>query len=162
MKAPCVCKDSCWGPFPWVSLLSLLLGSTFHFTSLIPFLFSCPSSPRSLLTFTVGLTYLKLLYIRQSGILLHLFKKLHLVFSCSTVSFCLFIFSLFYLFITLLEYSWRIMLCSFRCAAESVSYTYIYSLSFFLRFFSLLGHRRVLSRAPCAIQQVLISYLFYI
>ena len=32
----------------------------------------------------------------------------------------------------------------------------------FLRFFSHIGHYRVLSRVPCAIQQVLISYLFYI
>ena len=30
------------------------------------------------------------------------------------------------------------------------------------RFFSHIGHYRVLSRVPCAIQQVLISYLFYI
>lgn len=40
-----VWEDSFWGPFPWISLLSLLLGATFHFTSLIPLLFSCPSSP---------------------------------------------------------------------------------------------------------------------
>ena len=33
---------------------------------------------------------------------------------------------------------------------------------FFLRFFSHIGHYRVLSRVACAIQQVLISYLFYI
>ena len=39
-------------------------------------------------------------------------------------------------------------------------HTYIYPL--FLRFFSHTGHYRVLSRVPCAIQQVLISYLFYI
>ena len=32
----------------------------------------------------------------------------------------------------------------------------------FFRFFSHIGHDRALSRVPCAIQQVLISYLFYI
>ena len=32
----------------------------------------------------------------------------------------------------------------------------------FCRFFSRLGHYRVLSGVPCAIQQVFISYLFYI
>ena len=44
--------------------------------------------------------------------------------------------------------------------SESVIYIYIYPL--FFRFFSYTGHYRVLSRVPCAIQQVLISYLFYI
>ena len=39
-------------------------------------------------------------------------------------------------------------------------YTYLYSL--FFRFFSHIGHYRVLSRVPCAIWQILISYLFYI
>ena len=39
-------------------------------------------------------------------------------------------------------------------------YIYIYPL--FFRFFSHIGHYRVLSRVMCAIQQVLISYLFYI
>ena len=38
-------------------------------------------------------------------------------------------------------------------------YRYIYPL--FFRFFSHIGHYRVLSRVPCAIQQVLISYLFF-
>ena len=36
-------------------------------------------------------------------------------------------------------------------------YIHIYSL---FGFPSHLGHRRALSRAPCAVQQVLISYLF--
>ena len=40
------------------------------------------------------------------------------------------------------------------------TYTYIYF--FFLRFFSHIGHYRVLSRVPCAVQQFLIIYLFYI
>ena len=35
-------------------------------------------------------------------------------------------------------------------------------LNSFLRFFSHNGHYRVLNRVPCAIHQVLISYLFYI
>ena len=37
---------------------------------------------------------------------------------------------------------------------------YIYQL--FFRFLSHLGHQRALSRVPCATQQVLISYLFYV
>ena len=43
---------------------------------------------------------------------------------------------------------------------SEVNLLYIYPL--FFRFFSHIGHYRVLSRGPCAIQQVLISYLFYI
>ena len=43
--------------------------------------------------------------------------------------------------------------------SESVIHIHI---SLFFRFFSHIGHYRVLSRVPCAIQQVLISYLFYI
>ena len=39
-------------------------------------------------------------------------------------------------------------------------YRYIYP--FFFRFPSHLGHHRALSRIPCAIQQVLVTYLFYI
>ena len=38
--------------------------------------------------------------------------------------------------------------------------TYTYNL-FFFRFFSDIGYCRILSRFPCAIQQVLINYLFY-
>ena len=43
--------------------------------------------------------------------------------------------------------------------SESVMHIHISSL---FRFFSHIGHYRVLSRVPCTIQQVLISYLFYI
>ena len=43
--------------------------------------------------------------------------------------------------------------------SESVIH-YIYPL--FFRFFSHIGHYRVLSRVPCAIQQVLISYLCFL
>ena len=50
---------------------------------------------------------------------------------------------------------------SFRCTAKWISYTYTYIHSFY-RLFSRIDHYRVLSRVPCAIQQVLISYLFYI
>ena len=49
---------------------------------------------------------------------------------------------------------------SFRCTAVNQLCMYIYPL-----FFRLLSHiidYRVLSRVPCAIQQALISYLFYI
>ena len=39
---------------------------------------------------------------------------------------------------------------------------YVYIYSFFFRFFSLIGNYRILSSVPCAIQLVLVSYLFYI
>ena len=53
------------------------------------------------------------------------------------------------------------MLCQFQVySIVNQLYIYIYPLCF--RFFSHIGHYRVLSRVPCAIQQVLISYLFYI
>ena len=42
------------------------------------------------------------------------------------------------------------------------SYIYIYIYPLFFRFFSRMDHYRVLSRVPCAIQVVLISYLLYI
>lgn len=51
---------------------------------------------------------------------------------------------------------------SHRCTAEWIGYTYKLIHSFFKRFSFPIGRYRVLSRAPCAIQQVLISYLFYI
>ena len=41
--------------------------------------------------------------------------------------------------------------------SESVIYTHTST----LRFFSHVGHYRVLHRVPCAIQQILFSYLFY-
>ena len=43
--------------------------------------------------------------------------------------------------------------------SESVIPTHISTL--FFRFFPHIGHQRALSRVPCAIQQVLINYLFY-
>ena len=44
------------------------------------------------------------------------------------------------------------------CAVQSMS---VYLHPLFLGFPSHLGHRRVLSRVPCAIQSILIGYLFY-
>ena len=41
-------------------------------------------------------------------------------------------------------------------------YIYIYMYLFFFRFFSHIGYYKVLSRVPCAIQQVLADYIFYI
>ena len=43
---------------------------------------------------------------------------------------------------------------------SKVNQLYIYQL--FLRFYSHIGHQRVLGGVPCAIQQVLICYPFYI
>ena len=45
---------------------------------------------------------------------------------------------------------------------SKVNQLYIYIFPFFSRFFSHLGYYRILSIFPCAIQQVLISYLFHI
>ena len=52
---------------------------------------------------------------------------------------------------------------NFRYTAKWISYTYtnVYSLSF-LRLLFHIGHCWILSRVPCATQQILISYLFYI
>ena len=38
----------------------------------------------------------------------------------------------------------------------------IHVTTLFLKFFAHIGHYRVLSRVPCAAQQVLTSYLFYV
>ena len=53
------------------------------------------------------------------------------------------------------------MLCSFLLYSR-LSQLHIYIYPLFFRFFSHIGHYRVLSRVPCAIQQVLVSYLFYV
>ena len=53
------------------------------------------------------------------------------------------------------------MLCQFQVYSK-VNQLYIYVYPLFFRFFSHIGHHRILSRVPCAIQQVLISCLFYI
>ena len=53
------------------------------------------------------------------------------------------------------------MLCQFQVRSKlNQLYTHIYPL--FFKFFSHIGHYRVLSRVPCAVQQVLVVYLFYI
>ena len=52
------------------------------------------------------------------------------------------------------------MLCQFLLYIK-VNHLYVYIYPLFFRFPSHLGHHRALSRVPCAIQQVLISYLFY-
>ena len=39
---------------------------------------------------------------------------------------------------------------------------YIYIYMFFFTFFFFIGYFKILSRVPCAIQQVLVGYLFYI
>ena len=56
---------------------------------------------------------------------------------------------------------YNVVLVSGVQQSESVIHIHISTL-FFFRLFSHIGHYRVLSRVPCAIQQVLISYLFYI
>ena len=53
------------------------------------------------------------------------------------------------------------MLCQFQ-VYNKVNQLYIYIYPLFFRFFSHIGHYTVLSRVPCAIHQVLVSYLSYI
>ena len=52
------------------------------------------------------------------------------------------------------------MLVSGVQQSDSVIYTYIYVYSF-SDFFSLIDYYKILSRVLCAIQQVLVVYLFY-
>ena len=63
-------------------------------------------------------------------------------------------------FFFLLEYSCFIMFCQFLVYSK-VDQLCVYIYPFFFGFPSHLGHHRALSRVPSAIQQVLISYLFY-
>ena len=52
---------------------------------------------------------------------------------------------------------------SFTCAAKGLSYTWIHCFplfSFFYGHFSHIGYYRVLSRGPCAVQQVIIYFIF--
>ena len=53
----------------------------------------------------------------------------------------------------------QVQLYSFRCSKVIQLYIDKYSLSFYILF--PLGHYRILSRVLCAVQQVLISHLFY-
>ena len=53
------------------------------------------------------------------------------------------------------------MLRQLQMESKVNQFTYT-QIHFFLRFFSHIGHYRVQSRVPCAIQQGLIMYLFYI
>ena len=53
------------------------------------------------------------------------------------------------------------MLCWFEAHSKVIQInTYVYI--FFLRFFSIIGYYKILIIVPCAIQQVLAVYLFYI
>ena len=61
----------------------------------------------------------------------------------------------------LLEYSCFTTLCQYLLYSK-VNQLYVYIHPLFFGFPSHLGHHRALSRVPCATQQVLISYLFYI
>ena len=54
---------------------------------------------------------------------------------------------------------------SFRCtASDSVVYIHIHK-CIFLRFFSIMGYSKllnILNTVPCATQEILVAYLFYI
>ena len=60
----------------------------------------------------------------------------------------------------LLEYICFTILCQFILYSK-VNQLYVYICPLFFGFPSHLGHQRALSRVPCVVQQVLISYLFY-
>ena len=59
-----------------------------------------------------------------------------------------------------LEYGCFTMLCEFQVYSKG-NQLHICTYPLFFRLFSHIGHYRALSRVPCAIQQVLICYLFY-
>ena len=61
----------------------------------------------------------------------------------------------------MLEYSCFTTLCYFLLYGK-VNQLYIYIYPFFFRFLSHLGHHRIMNTVSCAIQQIFISYLFYI
>ena len=63
-------------------------------------------------------------------------------------------------YIFLLEQSCFTILCQFLLYSK-VNQLYVYIYPLFFGFPSHLGHHTALSRVPCAIQSVLISYLFY-
>ena len=52
------------------------------------------------------------------------------------------------------------MLCQFQMYRKVIQ-LYIYIYLFFFRFFSHICYYKVLSRFPCAVQQVFVDYLFY-
>ena len=60
-----------------------------------------------------------------------------------------------------MEYTCFTTLCYFLLYSK-VNQLYIYIYPFFFRFLSHLGHHRTLNTVSCAIQQIFISYLFYI
>ena len=64
-------------------------------------------------------------------------------------------------FYFILEYSRLTMLCQFLGYPEPLCW-FINIYLFFFRFFFHLGYHRILSRVPCAIQEVLVDYLFFI
>jgi len=59
----------------------------------------------------------------------------------------------------MLEYSRLTMLCWVQ-VYSSVIQLYIYKYLFFFKLFSHVGDYRILSRVSCAIQEVLVSFLF--
>ena len=59
----------------------------------------------------------------------------------------------------LMELIYSIVLVSGVKHSDSVIYIYIYI--FLFRFFSLIGYYKILSIVPCAIQYILVGYLFY-
>ena len=74
--------------------------------------------------------------------------------------FCLKKIIYFYLLLFLLEYSCFTMLCQFLLYSK-VNQVHVNIYPLFFGFPSHRGHYGVLNRVPCAIQSVLISYLFY-
>lgn len=66
-----------------------------------------------------------------------------------------------YLFLNfLVEYSCFTMLCHFLLHSKA-NQLYVYIHPFLFGFLSHLGHHRALTRVPCAVQQLPISYILY-
>ena len=74
-------------------------------------------------------------------------------------SFCLITIIYFKFFYFILEHSGLTMLCQFQMCSRVIR-LYIFTYLFFFKFFPHLDYYR--SRVPCAIQQVLVSYVLHI
>ena len=97
--------------------------------------------------------YPELVYLLFSFLLYHLFKNFKIFI---TVCFAFFYWSIVYLVLCLrCTAKWFSYICV--CVCESILYLYSFS-----DYFSILGYYKILHIIPCAIQQVLVVYLFYI
>ena len=76
-----------------------------------------------------------------------------------TVTLSIFFFKFNFLFYIVVQLIYNVVLVSGVQQSDSVTHTHI---PIFFRFFSLIGYYKILSIVACAIQQILVGYLFYI